>query len=241
MGRTGAAAPLDAAEPQAPDVQRTQSDLRPSPPCAETTSTKGLISMDTGHAARITKYLEESREVLSAALSDRGFLDAAAQAAEITIAAIRAGGKVLIAGNGGSAADAQHLATELLVRFYRDRAALPALALGTDASTLTAIGNDLGFEQVFSRQIEAFGKAGDVFWGLSTSGRSPNILAACKAARARRMTVIGFTGASGGSMHDLCDVLLQVPSSETPLIQQVHMAAGHVLCELVEEDLARGP
>jgi len=193
--------------------------------------------MDSGQAGRITTYLEASRDALSAALSDRGFLDAAARAADITVAAIRAGRKVLIAGNGGSAADAQHLATELVVRFTRDRAALPALALGTDSSMLTAIGNDIGFEQVFSRQIEAFGRAGDVFWALSTSGRSPNILAACKAARARRMTVLGFTGASGGSMPGLCDVLLRVPSTVTPLIQQVHMAVGHILCELAEEDL----
>lgn len=196
--------------------------------------------MDTGQAARITQYLEASRDILSAALADREFLDAVARAAESTIAAIRTGGKVLIAGNGGSAADAQHLATELVVRFYRDRAPLPAMAMATDSSALTAIGNDLGFEQLFARQIDAFGQAGDVFWGLSTSGRSPNMLTACKAARARRMTVVGFTGESGGSMHDLCDILVRVPSKETPLIQQVHMAVGHVLCDLVEEDSVRG-
>ena len=144
----------------------------------------------------------------------------------------------MIAGNGGSAADAQHLATELMVRYYLNRAPLPAIALGIDASAATAIGNDLGFEHLFSRQIRALGNEGDVFIALSTSGRSPNILAACEAARARRIRVIGFTGSRRGPMDDLCEVLVRIPSDKTPFIQQGYMAAGHALCEIVERELA---
>jgi D-sedoheptulose 7-phosphate isomerase len=194
--------------------------------------------MDNSHAHRVIRYLEASRDAVTAALADQAFVDSVSRVAEIVIKALRAGGKVLLAGNGGSAADAQHLATELMVRFHINRAALPAIALGTDASAATAIGNDLGFEHLFARQVLALGQAGDVFIGLSTSGRSPNILAACKAARERGMTVIGFTGAKGDPMTALCDALVRVPSEKTPLIQQVHMAAGHILCEIVEEALA---
>src|SRR2546423_1770837 len=122
-------------------------------------------------------------------------LQSVCRAAEIVMAALQSGGKLLLAGNGGSAADAQHLATELVVRFKKNRAALPAIALTTDTSVLTAIGNDLGFEQLFARQIEALGRPGDVFIGISTSGRSPNIVSACRAARETGMAVIGFTGA----------------------------------------------
>ena len=198
-------------------------------------------SMTNSHTARVTRYLEASRDVLSAAVADRALVDAVSRAAEIITEALRAGKKVLFAGNGGSAADAQHLATELMVRFYNDRAPLPALALGTDASATTAIGNDMGFDQLFARQVLALGAPGDVFVGLSTSGRSANILTACKAARERGMTVIGFTGAKKGeTMGELCDVLVRVPSDVTPLIQQVHMAAGHIMCEIAEEALANG-
>ncbi len=195
--------------------------------------------MNNPHADRVIKYIEASRDALTAALEDRAFVDSVSRVAETVIDALRAGRKVLLAGNGGSAADAQHLATELMVRFYIDRAPLPAIALGTDASAATAIGNDLGFEHLFARQVLALGQAGDAFIALSTSGRSPNILAACKAARERGMTVIGFTGAKGDQMAALCDVLVRVPSDKTPLIQQVHLAAGHIMCEIVEEALAR--
>jgi D-sedoheptulose 7-phosphate isomerase len=194
--------------------------------------------MATSHSDRVKRYLEASRDAVGAALADRTFVDSVSRAAEIVTEALRAGKKILLAGNGGSAADAQHLATELMVRFYIDRAPLPVLALGTDASAATAIGNDLGFEQLFARQVLALGQKGDVFMGLSTSGRSPNILAACKAARERGMTVIGFTGAKGDQMDALCDLLVRVPSEKTPLIQQVHIVAGHIVCEIVEEALA---
>jgi D-sedoheptulose 7-phosphate isomerase len=191
------------------------------------------------HAPRITRYLEASRDAVVAALADRAFLEATSRATDLVTQALQAGHKVLLAGNGGSAADAQHLATELMVRFYLDRAPLPAIALATDGTAMTAIGNDLGYEHVFSRQVLGLGQPGDVFIGLSTSGRSPNILAPCKAARERNMAVIGFTGAKGDAMAPLCDVLARVPSDKTPLIQQVHMAAGHILCEIVEETLAK--
>ncbi len=194
--------------------------------------------MNSSHATRVNQWLEASRGVLADALADGVFVDSVSRTAELITKAMRAGNKILLAGNGGSAADAQHIATELMVRFYLDRAPLPALALATDATAATAIGNDLGFEQLFARQVLALGQAGDVFLGLSTSGRSPNILAAFKAARARRMTTIGFTGANGGAMADLCDVFVRVPSEKTPLIQQVHLAAGHIVCEIVEEALA---
>jgi D-sedoheptulose 7-phosphate isomerase len=195
--------------------------------------------MSSPHTARVTRYLEASRDGLATALADAVFLDAVSRAAEIVIDALRAGKKVLLAGNGGSAADAQHLATELMVRFYIDRAPLPALALTTDGTAMTAIGNDLGYEHVFSRQVLGLGQPGDVFLALSTSGRSPNILAACQAARERGMTVVGLTGAKGQALADLCDLTLRVPSEVTPLIQQVHMAAGHIICEIVEEAMAR--
>src|SRR3954447_18763514 len=153
------------------------------------------------NAPRITRYLETSRDVLGTALADRAFVEAISRATEIVTQALRAGKKVLLAGNGGSAADAQHLATELMVRFYLDRAALPAIALTADGTALTAIGNDLGYEQVFARQVLGLGQRGDVFFALSTSGQSPNIRAACKVARERGMTVIGFTGANGDAMR----------------------------------------
>jgi len=195
--------------------------------------------MNSSHATDITRHLAASQEALGDALRDPGFLDAVAHATEVVRDALRAGRKVLIAGNGGSAADAQHLATELMVRFYVDRAPLPAIALGTDATSLTAIGNDLGFEHLFSRQVLALGSDGDVFIALSTSGRSANILAACEAARTRHMRVIGFTGSRRGRMDELCEILVRVPSDKTPLIQQVYMAAGHALCEIVERELAK--
>jgi D-sedoheptulose 7-phosphate isomerase len=196
--------------------------------------------MHSSHATNIAGHLAASQDVLKAAFADASFVTAVAQATQLVIDALRAGKKVLIAGNGGSAADAQHLAAELTVRYYMDRAALPAIALGADASATTAIGNDLGFKNVFSRQVAALGIEGDVFIALSTSGRSPNILAACETARTQRMRVIGFTGTKGGAMPELCEILIRVPSDKTPLIQQTYMAAGHALCEIVERELARG-
>ena len=144
------------------------------------------------------------------------------------------GGKLLLCGNGGSAADSQHLAAEFVNRFLIDRPALPAIALTTDSSVLTAVGNDASFDTVFSRQVEALGQEGDVLLGISTSGRSTNVILALQAARERKLTTIGLTGAGGGSMGELCDFLFTVPSEKTPVIQEVHLACEHLFCQLVD-------
>ena len=150
------------------------------------------------------------------------------------IDALRNGRKLLFCGNGGSAADAQHWAGELVSRFYYDRPGLPAIALTTDTSILTAIGNDYGYDYTFARQIEALGQEGDVFVAISTSGRSKNILRALDAAEAKGVKVIGFTGAGGGDMAARCEICFRVPSDETPRIQEGHEFVGHLLCALVE-------
>jgi len=148
---------------------------------------------------------------------------------------LRSGGKVLTFGNGGSAADAQHFACELVGRFLRDRPALAAMALTTDPSVMTAIGNDMGYDAVFRRQIEGHGRPGDVALGISTSGRSPNVLEALRVARARGLLTIGMTGGGGGRMEGLVHYLVDVPSHDTPRIQEVHTMVVHVLCQIVEE------
>lgn len=185
----------------------------------------------------IIDYFERSRAVIAAAIADPGFIKTVAGTADRLAAALAAGHKVLLAGNGGSAGDAQHIAGELLSRLNYDRAPLAAIALTTDSSVLTAIGNDYGYEHVFERQVLALGRPGDVLIALSTSGRSPNILNALRAARTNGLVTIGLTGASGGGMMPLCDLCLRVPSDATPLIQQLHITAGHVICGLVEERL----
>lgn len=157
------------------------------------------------------------------------------KAAEILVMAYRSGRKMVLFGNGGSAADAQHLATELVNGFtIHDRPSLPALALTTDTSTLTAIGNDFEFEKVFSRQVESMVSPGDVVIALSTSGNSKNVLRGAEMARRRQAIVIGLTGESGGKLKDLCDVCIRVPSKDTPRIQESHIAVGHILCALIE-------
>lgn len=153
-------------------------------------------------------------------------------------AAVRGGGKLLLFGNGGSAADAQHVAAELVVRYHADRPAIAAIALTTDSSALTAGANDLGYERVFARQIEALGRPGDVAVGISTSGRSPNVLAALAAARERGLRTTGLTGADGPQMQALCDALLRVPSRVTARIQEMHIFLGHILCKALEQRLA---
>ncbi len=150
---------------------------------------------------------------------------------------IRSGGKLLLFGNGGSAADAQHIAAELVIRYHSDRPAIAAIALTTDTSALTAGANDLGFESVFSRQLEALGRPGDVAVGISTSGRSPNVLAALRLARARGLSTTGLTGGDGGELRALCDSALIVPSRVTARIQEIHIFLGHVLCKALEQRL----
>jgi len=160
-----------------------------------------------------------------------------AEVAQMIADALAKGNKVLVMGNGGSAADAQHLAAELVGRFLRERRALPAIALTTDSSILTAVGNDYGFDQVFSRQIEALGNPGDVVIGISTSGNSPNVLAALNAARAADCRTIGLLGRDGGNIAGQADLALVVPVQETPHIQEAHVTIIHVLCDLVERAL----
>jgi len=160
-----------------------------------------------------------------------------ADAASALTAAFRQGRKVLLFGNGGSAADAQHIAAEFVGRFIPDRRALPAISLATDTSTLTALGNDYGYNAVFSRQIEALGVSGDVAIGISTSGNSPNIIEALTAARSKGMITVGFTGESGGKMNTHTDILFCVPSKVTPRIQETHLTLAHILCELVDREL----
>lgn len=152
-------------------------------------------------------------------------------------ACIKDGGKILFAGNGGSAADSQHLATELTCRYKKDRAPIAALALTTDTSALTAAGNDFGFDQVFARQVAALGRKGDVFIAISTSGNSKNIITAIHEARRLGLTVVGFTGLTGGAMAKLCDILLNVPSATTARIQEMHITLGQMLCGALEIDL----
>jgi len=160
-----------------------------------------------------------------------------ADAATAVTEAFRQGRKVLLFGNGGSAADAQHIAAEFVGRFVPDRRALPAISLATDTSALTALGNDYGYNFVFSRQVEALGVSGDVAIGISTSGNSPNVIAALDAARERKMLTIGFTGEGGGKMVSHTDILFCVPSKATPRIQETHLTLAHILCELIDREL----
>lgn len=168
-------------------------------------------------------------------LASQPVVDILIKIAHVWIQALRLGRKILFAGNGGSAADAQHLAAELVGRFAYDRPALPALALTTDTSVLTAIGNDYGFEQVFSRQIEALGVEGDVLVGISTSGTSPNVLRAMQMAQQKGLVTIGFSGQTGGDLLAFSDLIFRVPATETAHIQQCHLVGGHLLCRLVEQ------
>jgi D-sedoheptulose 7-phosphate isomerase len=184
----------------------------------------------------VATHLRRSLEVLERAATEPEFGAAVLAIAQAVEASLRGGGKVMLAGNGGSAADAQHIAGEFLSRLRFDRHPLPALALTTDSSVLTAVGNDYGYEQVFERQLRGLGRTGDVFIAISTSGRSPNVLAALRAARELGVTTVGFTGTAPGAvaMLPLCDLALVAPSDDTPLMQQVHITAAHAICELVE-------
>lgn len=184
---------------------------------------------------KIERYLDNSLAVLQRMRADPDVLGRVQQAVSLCTATIRGGGKVLFCGNGGSAADAQHLAGELISRFMYDRPGMASIALTTDSSVLTAIGNDYGFERLFARQVEALGSPGDVLVAISTSGQSPNILRALEAARAKEIRTIGFSGRDGGAMAALCDVEVRIPSDSTPLIQQGHLVVGHLICALVEQ------
>jgi len=182
----------------------------------------------------ISQQIDETQRIMAAMLADQTLIATANSAAQACVISLKADGKILLAGNGGSAADAQHIAGELVSRFAFDRPGLSAFALTTDSSILTAIGNDYGYEMLFARQIQAQGKRGDVFIGYSTSGKSPNILKAFETARAAGIVTIGLTGSQVGPMLELCDHLLAVPSCDTPKIQEGHLVLGHILCGLIE-------
>jgi D-sedoheptulose 7-phosphate isomerase len=187
----------------------------------------------------IATHIERSLAALQRAAQDAALLTTAREIAAAVIAALRSGNKLLVIGNGGSAADAQHIAAEIIGRYKQDRPAYAAIALTTDTSALTAVANDYGFEQVFARQVEGLGKRGDVLLALSTSGRSPNILAALRTARQQGLVTIGFTGSKGEALRSLCDHLLAAPSDDTPVIQQIHLAVAHGICDEIEQTLMR--
>ena len=185
---------------------------------------------------KITERLEESAQVKK--VMAKSMVSEIERMANFIITAYKAGGKVVLFGNGGSAADAQHIACELVGRFMLKRQAFPAIALNTDTSTLTAVANDCGYETVFSRQVEALVSEKDVVIGISTSGDSPNVLEAIKLAKTKGAKTIGLTGGSGGKLATVADLVLAVPSDSTPRIQEAHITIGHIVCELVESELS---
>ena len=182
----------------------------------------------------IKGQIQKSQKSLSAMLADHALLARVEAAAESCITALNNSGKILLAGNGGSAADAQHIAGEFVGRFAFDRPSLPAIALTTDTSILTAIGNDYGYDMLFARQVQAHAQKGDIFICYSTSGQSPSVISALQEAKKRGVVCIGMTGNRGGPMQESCDHYLDVPSSETPTIQEGHAVLGHIMCGLVE-------
>lgn len=180
--------------------------------------------------------IQEKEEVLQK-IRTTGYLDLVNEAGMRLAQIIKQGNKVLLAGNGGSAADAQHFAGEIVGRFLMERNAIPALSLCVDPSVMTCIGNDYGYEEVFARQVQGLGKEGDAFIGISTSGNSENIIRAITEARKKNMFVVGFLGKDGGKIKDLCDVALVVPSNSTPRIQEIHTFTVHLLCEMIEKEV----
>ena len=185
----------------------------------------------------VKSHIQASIDAKQLILQDAALLELIVKAADTIIQAYKNGKKTMFAGNGGSAADAQHLAGELVARFYFDRPGIPSIALTTDSSVLTAIGNDYGYEKLFSRQVQAMGSEGDIFVGLSTSGNSPNILSALDTCKEKSIFSIGLTGMTGGKMAEKCDICIKVPSNDTPRVQESHILIGHILCCTIEQAL----
>lgn len=186
----------------------------------------------------IQKRIKDSIETKQKLLSNAQLIQSIERAAMLIIESIKEGGKIIFCGNGGSAADAQHLAAELVGKFYLDRPALPGISLTTNTSILTAVANDYTYDRVFVRQVEAIAKTGDVLVGISTSGNSLNVVEAMKLAKNIGMKTIAFTGETGGKMKNYADVLINVPSTDTPRIQELHIMVGHIICEIVEKELS---
>jgi len=184
---------------------------------------------------KIKKIIKASIDTKQSVLQNEGLLKTIEASVDVIVNAFRSGNRVYFCGNGGSAADAQHLAAEFSGRFYTDRKALPAEALHCNTSYLTAVANDYSFDEIYSRLIDGIGEKGDVLVGLSTSGNSPNILKAFNTAKKKEMITIGFTGKSGGELRTLCNHLINIPSTDTPRIQESHIMVGHIICQLVEE------
>jgi D-sedoheptulose 7-phosphate isomerase len=198
------------------------------------------MAMKSALNALVREKLSEGVSVMEAVARDAALHATLAAAAEATSVALLRGHKLMVAGNGGSAADAQHLATEFVCRLEDDRPAMRAVALTTDTSILTAVGNDYGFERLFARQVEALGQPGDIFLGISTSGFSANVLGALEQARSMEIVTIGLTGKTGGKMPSLCDYCLSIPSDVTMYIQQAHLALEHIFTLLVEQQYFAG-
>jgi D-sedoheptulose 7-phosphate isomerase len=190
-----------------------------------------------GLGGYVLEHIKESISVKQKILEDPRLVKQIHEVASLCVEAYSAGNKVILAGNGGSAADAQHIAAEFVSRFRFDRPGLPSISLSTDTSMLTAIGNDYGYDKIFSRQLQANGKAGDIFIGITTSGNSDNILRAAEECASQGITSIGFLGATGGRVKDKMDISLCVPSHETALIQESHIMLGHIICGYVEDTI----
>jgi D-sedoheptulose 7-phosphate isomerase len=193
---------------------------------------------DSNDVRLIQRRIQENIKVKESMLRDPEFLTVIAQVSRILIHALRGGHKLMLFGNGGSAADAQHIATELVARYLLDRVALPAMALTVNSSAVTAISNDDSFDNVFSRQVEAFGAPGDIAVAISTSGNSRSVLSAVQAAKCMGLLTVSLTGKSGGKLRTMVDHCLCVPSEETPRIQECHILIGHILCEIVEAEFS---
>ncbi len=193
--------------------------------------------MNKEEKSRIENIIEDSISVKNSIIKNSDLINTINEVSRLLVKMYKSGGKLLLCGNGGSAADAQHLAAEFSGRYYLNRPPLNAEALHVNSSFLTAASNDFGFEKAYARMVDALGEKGDILIAISTSGNSPNIIEAVNAAKSNNMTVVGLTGNNGGKIKDICDVIINVPSDDTPRIQESHILIGHILCEIVEKEL----